>query len=370
MAQESALAVVEQGEIIRSEPQQLSWWSPDQVKQRINHVQRIYRDLMKRETHYGTVPGAKKDSLWKAGSEILLSTFRISIDPMVEDLSKGDEFRFRVKCMAYDPRGEFIGAGVGECSSEESKYKWRRAVCSEEFSQYEQMGEEMARIKWAKPKEGKAYSMMQVRQDQADVANTVLKMAKKRAQIDVTLTVTACSDIFTQDLDEDAEETAAAHAESLGEPRRASSNGHQAEGRADEKEGGGQQKPSSADSTYLSEEDVDPASLMSKCLTHGLYKGDACPTCEAERTGKVTAAVEQAKAPQQPGAAPAAPKAPAGHKISEAQSKRFFAIWNANGLTRPEVTAFLKRTWSITSDRDIPADGYELAIEFAQGKRK
>ena len=39
-------------------------------------------------------------------------------------------------------------------------------------------------------------------EDIADVYNTVLKMAKKRAHIDAMLTATAASDIFTQDLDE------------------------------------------------------------------------------------------------------------------------------------------------------------------------
>jgi hypothetical protein len=36
----------------------------------------------------------------------------------------------------------------------------------------------------------------------ADVANTILKMAKKRAQIDMTLTATAASDVFEQDLED------------------------------------------------------------------------------------------------------------------------------------------------------------------------
>jgi hypothetical protein len=43
---------------------------------------------------------------------------------------------------------------------------------------------------------------MQIRTEPADVANTVLKMAKKRAQIDLTLTATAASDIFTQDVED------------------------------------------------------------------------------------------------------------------------------------------------------------------------
>jgi hypothetical protein len=46
--------------------------------------------------------------------------------------------------------------------------------------------------------------------DIADTYNTVLKMAKKRAHVDAILTATAASDIFTQDIDERAEE--AAHA--------------------------------------------------------------------------------------------------------------------------------------------------------------
>jgi len=38
--------------------------------------------------------------------------------------------------------------------------------------------------------------------DLADTYNTVLKMAKKRALVDATLTATAASDIFTQDLED------------------------------------------------------------------------------------------------------------------------------------------------------------------------
>ena len=48
--------------------------------------------------------------------------------------------------------------------------------------------------------------MQQVRTNPADIANTVLKMAKKRAQIDLTLTATAASDCFTQDVEDLPEE--------------------------------------------------------------------------------------------------------------------------------------------------------------------
>jgi hypothetical protein len=102
------------------------------VREHVNLIQEVMRAVMKEGTHYGVIPGCKQPSLYKAGSEVLLTTFRI-------------------------------------------KY-------------------------------GKSWEDMQVRTEPADVANTVLKMAKKRAQIDLTLTATAASDIFTQDVEDLPEE--------------------------------------------------------------------------------------------------------------------------------------------------------------------
>jgi len=41
------------------------------------------------------------------------------------------------------------------------------------------------------------------------VANTILKMAKKRAQVDAVITATAASDIFTQDIEDLPDEVVA-----------------------------------------------------------------------------------------------------------------------------------------------------------------
>ena len=53
-------------------------------------------------------------------------------------------------------------------------------------------------------------------EDIADVYNTVLKMAKKRALVDATLTATAASDIFTQDVEDFGPEPVAATRASRG----------------------------------------------------------------------------------------------------------------------------------------------------------
>lgn len=167
-------------------------------------IQEVMEAVMKDGTHYGIIPGCKQPSLYKAGSESILSTFRIAVEPTVEDLSTSDCYRYRVTCRGIIPTGEIVGAGVGEASTDEEKYKWRGAVCDEEFAA---TPEDRRRVKWNKGAYGKpAYQVNQVRTTPADLANTVLKMAKKRAQIDLTLTATGASDVFAQDLEDLPEE--------------------------------------------------------------------------------------------------------------------------------------------------------------------
>ena len=87
-----------------------------------------------------------------------------------------------------------MGSGVGECSSNEEKYKWRKAISQKE---YDATPEDKRRIKFTYNDEIK-----QIRTNVADTANTVLKMAKKRALVDAVLTVTGASDMFTQDIED------------------------------------------------------------------------------------------------------------------------------------------------------------------------
>ncbi len=169
------------------------------MKARINLLQIVMRNVMKKETHYGTIPGCGKPSLWKPGAEIIMAAFNLSVEPIAEDLSKDDEIRYRVKVTIKAPNGQIVGSGIGECSSNEEKYKWRKAVCEEEFAE---TPEDRRRQKWVKPYQKQAFKIAQIRTNPADLANTILKMAKKRALIDGVLTATAASDIFTQDLED------------------------------------------------------------------------------------------------------------------------------------------------------------------------
>ncbi len=175
------------------------------VRAQVNLMQDVMHEVMKDGTHYGTIPGTKSRSLYKAGAEKLMATFRLAGDPEVTDLSQSGEIAYRVKVRLSTANGQFIGAGIGECSSNEEKYSWRAAVCDEE---YDETPENRRRVKYSKY-QGRVEKKKQVRTNPADVANTILKMAKKRAQVDAVITATAASDIFTQDIEDLPEEVVA-----------------------------------------------------------------------------------------------------------------------------------------------------------------
>lgn len=169
------------------------------VRAHVNLVQEVMQAVMKKDTHYGTIPGTPKPTLYKPGAEVLAATFRIAVSYRIEDLSTPDVVRYRVTAIGtHQTSGTVMGEGMGECSSGEEKYKWRKAVGNLEF---DATPENKRRTKY-----GKDYATKQVCTNPADLANTVLKMACKRAQVAMTLNVTAASDIFTQDIEDLPEE--------------------------------------------------------------------------------------------------------------------------------------------------------------------
>lgn len=167
----------------------------------VKAIQKIMSDVMKDGMHYGVIPGTKQPSLYKAGSEALLSAFHISVEPEIDSRRDGDHISYTVRCIGrHMQSGIVVGMGVGECSTAEEKYCWRAAVCEQE---YDDTADTHRRVKWNKGYKGAApWSVLQVRTNPADLANTCLKMAKKRAQIDLTLTSLSASDIFTQDVED------------------------------------------------------------------------------------------------------------------------------------------------------------------------
>jgi hypothetical protein len=167
-----------------------------QVMARMNAIEELKKKTMRRGVDYGRVPGCPKDSLWVSGAEKLMMLFHLGIgEPQVEDLSHEGVVHYRVILPICSlATHEIIAYGVGECSSRSEKYAYRKVLCDAEW---EAAPEDQRRIKW--DKDGK--ETRQIKVDPANIANTILKMAKKSSFIDAILNATGGRAFFTQDLE-------------------------------------------------------------------------------------------------------------------------------------------------------------------------
>jgi len=192
-----------------------------QLLSRRAYITQIVENVMNEGSDYGVIPGTKKPTLYKSGADKLNNTFNVGKDqPVIEDVSNGDEIRYRLITKLFSRiSGKFLGTGVGECSSKEEKYQWRRPVCKEEFNE---ASPERRKEKWEAKKDNRGWKIkdnegnyvgvkiQMVQTNASDIANTILKMADKRSYIHATIAVLGISDLFEQDL-EDLEENTREH---------------------------------------------------------------------------------------------------------------------------------------------------------------
>jgi len=161
--------------------------------------------------HYGTIPGTKNPTLYKQGAEKISTLFRLAPSYEIKryDL-QGEHREYEVVCTLTNINsGQVFGQGVGSCSSLETKYRYRNDTqdtgepipgdYQQNKGYYRAQGFVSAKIDG----EWKWCTLVRVDHDNpADYYNTVLKMAKKRAHVDAVTTATACSDVFSQDLED------------------------------------------------------------------------------------------------------------------------------------------------------------------------
>jgi hypothetical protein len=192
-----------------------------EVRQQVNLIQEVMRDVMQSGTHYGTVPGCgDKPTLLQPGAHKLMMTFRLVADPEMTVLPMEHGHReVRCKVKLYNQGGVFLGSGVGTCTTLEGKYRFRTGPVEftdkpvpREYWDLRSTNPAKAKAMIGEgiiPKKNEAGAWVCARQGEkvehdnpADYYNTVEKMAYKRALVSATLTVTAASDIFTQDIED------------------------------------------------------------------------------------------------------------------------------------------------------------------------
>jgi hypothetical protein len=169
--------------------------------QKITSMQAVVQKTLRSEHDFGVIPGTSKPTLLKPGAEKILMMFGLTSEyeflDKVEDFTKGF-FSYSVKCI-LTKNGNKITEGVGHCNTYEGKYRWRW-VKENEVPPHVDKESLVSRTKtWG----NREYSEYRIENDDPyTLANTVLKMAKKRAQVDATLTVASLSEVFTQDLED------------------------------------------------------------------------------------------------------------------------------------------------------------------------
>jgi hypothetical protein len=292
----------------------------EQIREQVNLIQKVMKSFMKEGVHFGKIPGCPKPSLWKPGAEKIATTFRISVGTSsVENLSTDDFVKFKVTATAmYGDK--FIGSSTGICSSNEEKYRWKKPTCSEEWDEYP---EDRKREKWIKEhwKDGKkvpAQKIKQIRTEPADLENTILQMADKRAYVAVVRKVTAASDVFTQDI------------EDLPEEMRSNPEGEQTP----------------------SKPEVGKPALKKEPAK----KESASKNNQAGQNSEQQISDEEAKAK--------------GY-ISQKQLNRLLAIANKNGYSADDVDSYL--TWEfphIEGKRMIPYKEYDKIVNFFETNKK
>lgn len=133
--------------------------------QAISNFQTMVQHQLKDGQDFGVVPGTQKPTLLKPGAEkiqmLMGVTSEYNVIDKVENYKDG-YFDYTVKCVLYKS-GMQLTEGLGSANTKESKY---------------------------------------ISRDGFSMKNTVLKMAKKRAQVDATLTIAILSNVFTQDVED------------------------------------------------------------------------------------------------------------------------------------------------------------------------
>lgn len=148
---------------------------------------------------YGVLPGTSDMMLFKAGAEKLAQLFLLSVttemsSDSIEDWDKGF-FYYRYKATVRDRTNFVIADQEAACSSHESKYRYRWV--GEKFATEQQKAQAVERKK-RQGRGGEYWSLKVDNPDPADVQNTVMKMAQKRAYVGAVRIATGVSDIFIQ----------------------------------------------------------------------------------------------------------------------------------------------------------------------------
>lgn len=188
-----------------------------EMRIRVQQLDEFYRGVMQKGTDYDVIPGTPKPTLLQPGAQMLDAVFGLA--PIFEEIEgtvrdyEGGFFAYEIRCkLLSKATGETVAEGLGSCNNKEGRYRWRDAKPTCPECGYELRVSRNA-PEWycwrQKGGCGATYPLDQIEaggkvenDDPYTLANTILKMAQKRAHVAATLNATGASRIFTQDVED------------------------------------------------------------------------------------------------------------------------------------------------------------------------
>lgn len=204
----------------------------EELVERLQVIREAADKAMTKGVDYGEVPGTDKPTLFKPGAEKLSVLFQLDVQLQNEKLWDGSHLTVISHATVFHaPTGSRLGYGEGVCTTKERKYAYRKQerVCPQCGAAAVIKGKAEYGGGWlcwkrrdgcgAKFAEGDAQIESQPvgeieNPDLPDLWNTVVKMAEKRARVDAVLSVTGASALFTQDMEDQPQDAAAANSDS------------------------------------------------------------------------------------------------------------------------------------------------------------
>lgn len=174
------------------------------MKEQQKLIQAFFKEVMVPNQDYGIIPGTDKPCLLKSGAEKMCEFYGYAplLKEVKDEYSEDGHLDVTVTMQLVSKRtGDVIAEGIGMCSSRESKYAYRWVFEDDVPAHLDK--NVLKKQQKKSRKTGKPFIMYQVpNEDLPSIWNTVVKMAKKRAFVDVALSATRSSGLFTQDMEE------------------------------------------------------------------------------------------------------------------------------------------------------------------------
>ena len=217
--------------IIRIERQEtgLSEEGNIHIKKQLDLLENLVKTVLRKDEDYGAIPGTgnKRGTLLKPGAANVTAAFNCHAEPHIDtavvDPEKGAHgfvnYEVHVDIIS-NQSGAVMARGYGNCNSFEGKYRYRTAQpkcprCGQENIRPSRQGD--GYYCWAKTggcgatfKPGDQAIETQAvgkveNENPLDMANTIKKMAIKRAEVDAAMRLPGVARFFTQDLEDMAD---------------------------------------------------------------------------------------------------------------------------------------------------------------------